>query len=68
MDGGVENCDVSSRNGSIKSHNFYQLNGLKSLMTYNDMGDMDINYDLHYRYVSSGIGLITPPPPLLCKK
>ena len=37
---------VGSGYGSMNSHTVYQLNGLKSLMNYNDRGDMYMNANL----------------------
>ena len=47
MDGGVEKGDLSSGYGSMNIHTFYQQNGLKSLMNYNDRYDTDMNANLH---------------------
>ena len=58
MDGDVEKVDVSRGCDYMKSHTFNQLNGLKSLKNYSYRDDMEMNYNLHYGYVSIGIDLI----------
>ena len=46
MDGDVENSDGSSVYGSTHTQNVYQLNGLISLMNYNDRYDTDMHANL----------------------
>ena len=58
MDDDVEEVDVSSRYGYMKSHTVYQHNDSKSLMNNNCRDDMNMNANLHYRVVISGIGLL----------
>ena len=43
---------------------YFQQNGSKSLMNYNDRDDTDMNDNLHNGDVSSGMDLLkrTPPP------
>ena len=54
----VEKGDVSIWYGSMNSHTVYQMNGLKSLMNYNDMDDMDMNANLQNEDVNNVTGLI----------
>ena len=54
----ILNGDVSSGYGSMNIRNIFQQNGLKSLISYNDRDDIDMNADLHNVDVSSGISLI----------
>ena len=58
MDRYVEKVDVSIGCFSMNINNFYQLNGLKSFMNFNDRDDMETNANLHNGYVTSVIGLI----------
>ena len=44
--GDVENCDVSSGNGSINRNTVYQHNGLKLLINNNNMDHIKMNDDL----------------------
>ena len=39
-------------------HTFYEYNGLKSLMNYNDRNDIEINENIWNGDLSSGIDLI----------
>ena len=50
--------DISSVYLYTNGQTVYQLNGLKSLMNYNDRDDMETNANLQNGVVSSGIGLI----------
>ena len=58
MDGDVENCDVSGRNGSMNIQALYQHNGLKKLINSNNGDDIDINDDLKNGDASRRIDLI----------
>ena len=68
MNGYVEKGDVSIGYGSMKIHTVYQYNFFKSLMNYNDRYDMEMNYNLQNRDVSSGTGLINSHTPPQCNK
>ena len=69
MDRDVENGDVISGNGYMNSHTVYQHNGLKSLMNYNHMYDIEMNDDLRNGDMSSVIGfkIATSSPNLMNK-